>query len=109
MAFPDYKPNISQNIQFGQFKEKFNAMDFKSWFNSLNSHLYALRLDHHLTIDDAAEVLAAQANVLDATSNLIKINLVSSKLSGHCRILLKHCNATTYSIVACSRNLVCHK
>ena len=37
-------------------------MDFKFWFNSLNSHLYALRLDHHLTIDDAAEVPAAQAN-----------------------------------------------
>ena len=62
MTFPDYKPDISQNIQFGQFKEKFNATDFKSWFNSLNNHLYALRLDHHLTIDDAAEVPAAQAN-----------------------------------------------
>ena len=43
-------------------KEKFNATDFKSWFNSLNSHLYMLRLDHHLTIDDAAEVPTAQAN-----------------------------------------------
>ena len=62
MAFPDYKPDISQNIQFGQFKEKFNATDFKSWFNSLNSHLYTLRLDHHLTIDDVAEIPAAQAN-----------------------------------------------
>ena len=31
--------------------------------------------------------------LLDATSNLIKINLVSSKLSRHCHILLKHCNA----------------
>ena len=62
MAFPDYKSDISQNIQFGQFKEKFNTTDFKSWFNSLNSHLYALRLDHHLIIDDAADVPAAQAN-----------------------------------------------
>ena len=62
MAFPDYKPNISQNIQFRQFKEKFNATDFKFWFNSLNSHLYMLRLDHYLTIDDAAEVPTAQAN-----------------------------------------------
>ena len=62
MVFPDYKPNISQNIQFGQFKEKFNAMDFKSWFNSLNSHLYTLRLNHHLIIDDATEVPTAQAN-----------------------------------------------
>ena len=62
MVFPDYKPNISQNIQFGQFKEKFNAMDFKFWFNSLNSHLYTLKLNHHLTIDDATEVPTAQAN-----------------------------------------------
>ena len=62
MIFPDYKPNISQNIQFGQFKEKFNATDFKSWFNLLNNHLYTLKLNHHLTIDDAAEVLTAQAN-----------------------------------------------
>ena len=62
MAFPNYKPDISQNIQFGQFKKKFNATDFKSWFNSLNSHLYPLKLDYHLTIDDAAEVPAAQAN-----------------------------------------------
>ena len=47
--------------------------------------------------------------MLDATSNLIKINLILLKLSEHCRILLKHCNATTYSIVTCSCNLVYHK
>ena len=62
MVFPNYEPNISQNIQFGQFKEKFNATDFKSWFNSLNNHLYVLKLNYHLTIDDAAEVPTAQAN-----------------------------------------------
>ena len=62
MTFSNYEPDISQNIQFGQFKEKFNATDFKSWFNSLNSHLYTLRLDHHLIIDDAAEVPTTQAN-----------------------------------------------
>ena len=58
---------------------------------------------------DCIEVFIGWRRVLDATSNLIKINLVLLKLFGHCRILLKHCNVTTYSIVACSCNLVCHK
>ena len=81
MTFPDYKSDISQNIQFGQFKEKFNATDFKSWFNLLNSHLYVLRLDHYLIIDDAAKVSTAQANGERVVPEKLLIRVENQKIN----------------------------
>ena len=82
--------------------------NMQTWWPSLSREFY-MRDTRMFVFPDCIEVFIRWRGVLDATSNLIKINLISSKLFRHCCILLKHCNATTYSIVACSRNLVCHK
>ena len=82
--------------------------NMQTWWPSL-SRESCMRDTWMFVFPDCIEVFIGWRRVLDATSNLIKINLVSLKLSRHCCILLRHCNATTYSIVTCLCNLVCHK
>ena len=78
------------------------------WWPSL-SRESCMRDTQMFVFLDCIEVFIGWRGVLNATSNLIKINLITLKLSKHCHILLKHCNATTYLIVTCSHNLVYHK
>ena len=56
-------------------------MDFKSWFNSLNSHLYALKLNHYLIIDDAADVPTTQVNAKEVILEKLLIRIENWKIN----------------------------